>query len=96
MAVAPRKPAINCFVLSIQDPGLGMKLTACGKMSRKKYGNAKPKDIEVKISKISRISALRAKEIATPTKGAEHGVARRTAKIPEKKLGIKILFFFSS
>ena len=30
--------------------------------------------------------------MALPKNGAEQGVARRTAKIPDKKLGIKIFF----
>ena len=48
--------------------------------------------MKVKINKIVKKSWVSAKEIALPKNGAEQGVARRTASIPDKKLGIKIFF----
>ena len=48
--------------------------------------------IKIKISKIVKKSCVMAKEMALPKNGAEQGVARRTAKIPDKKFGIKIFF----
>ena len=51
--------------------------------------------IKIKINIIVRKSCVKAKEIALPKNGAEQGVARRTARIPDKKLGIKIFFCIS-
>ena len=50
----------------------------------------------LKIMKIVLISWVRAKVIALPKKGAEQGVASITANIPDKKLGMKILWVCSS
>ena len=48
-----------------------------------------------KIVKIIAKFWTRAKEIAEPRNGAEQGVASNVAKIPERKFGMKIFFFFS-
>ena len=51
--------------------------------------------IKKKIRKITKKLWTKANEIAAPKNGAEQGVASKTAKIPERKLGKK-MFFFSS
>ncbi len=48
------------------------------------------------MTKISKICLVKAKEIAEPRSGAEHGVASKTASIPERKFGMKIFFLPSA
>ena len=47
------------------------------------------------IIKIVDISWVKAKDIDVPRNGAEHGVANKTANIPERKLLINMFLFFS-
>ena len=81
---AIRKPMIPRSV-AIHSPGFGSILTALGTAASSRYGAASPTPTAVKTVTIVVPGWLSAKPTAVPRKGAEHGVAIRVAKTPEKK-----------
>ena len=93
--VAINKKHIIAFTPIVQDPDVGNNLTELGNNIRAKYGKAKPIEMVKNIIKITIELCDKAKEIEVPKNGAEQGVASKTAKIPERKLAINILFSLS-
>ena len=76
---------MNCLKVSIHSPGLGRKERRDGFILRIKYGKAKPSPRLKKIKIEFTLGCNKAKPIAEPIKGAVHGEATITAKIPVKK-----------
>ena len=70
----------------------GKKFIKFGEAASRIYGKEKPIPINKKTKKIIKKFCAKAKEIAEPKNGAEHGVASITAKTPDKKFVIKTLF----
>ena len=60
---------------------------------RKKYGKAKPKEIDKKINRILKFVVNEENPMAVPKKGALQGVAINVANIPEKKYSFSVFFF---
>jgi len=86
-----RKPMAN-LSFSIQFPGFGKNDINFGFAVNKRYGAESPRPMKRKTVKIIHPGWLKAKPRAVPRNGAEHGVARSTARIPSKKAPIKPSF----
>ena len=83
---------IKNLKFSIHSPDFGKNFIKLGKVNIKKQGNAKPIAILKKIIIIIRFEANKEKPTAVPKKGALHGVAKRVANSPDKKLVWKLFF----
>jgi hypothetical protein len=84
-AVSISKPKKPFFSHAIQGPGLGINISSFGCMYTNKYGAERPIDMAKNINTSAQLSVVKAKATATPTNGAEHGVAKMVVKTPCKK-----------
>src|SRR5260221_1901622 len=83
-AAAYMGKARNCLNVSIQGPGLGMKLRARGQIPSNRKGNAKPNPSETNTASAATALWDRAKPSAAAMKGAVQGAATATASTPVK------------
>src|SRR5580700_7769356 len=76
---------MTCLKVSIQRPGRGNALTACGNIDSSKYGADKPRPIAVNTRKDCGVGRTSAAPNAGARNGALQGVATTVANTPAKR-----------